>query len=145
MSGIPSMLQPLSPLELPPFKLSNIPNMIPSNTPSLVPFDNQKLQNLHLSRSPGSQKSVIPISMPKSLQPWTEGTSALPGDLELTSAVAHNEILIQAVPIQHVTSCMFSDNMPAVSWCTKGNTTTKGQSPIFCSSLPFIAAIITID
>ena len=50
-------------------------------------------------------------------------------DLELAGAVAHDDVLATSAPrIAHTSTCSFSDNTPAVSWKTKGSTTTTGPA-----------------
>ena len=50
-------------------------------------------------------------------------------DLELAGSIAQDDILSQALPGQsHLSTCTFSDNTPAVSWKTKGSTTTTGPA-----------------
>ena len=50
-------------------------------------------------------------------------------DLELAGAVAHDDVLATSAPrIAHASTCSFSDNTPAVSWKTKGSTTTTGPA-----------------
>ena len=48
--------------------------------------------------------------------------------LELTGTIAHDAILAQAVSVSHVSTRTFTDNTSAVSWQTKGNTTTTGPA-----------------
>ena len=49
-------------------------------------------------------------------------------DLELTGTIAHDDVLAQAVPVQHVSTRTFTDNTPAQSWRMKGSTTTTGPA-----------------
>ena len=50
-------------------------------------------------------------------------------DLELAGSIAQDDILAQALPGQHhLSTCTFSDNTPAVSWKSKGSTTTTGPA-----------------
>ena len=50
-------------------------------------------------------------------------------DLELAGAIAHDDILVQALRNPtHISSCTFSDNTPAIAWKTKGSTTTTGPA-----------------
>ena len=50
-------------------------------------------------------------------------------DLELAGAIAHDDVLATSVPrIAHISTCSFSDNVPAVSWKSKGSTTTTGPA-----------------
>ena len=50
-------------------------------------------------------------------------------DLELAGAVAHDDVLVQALPPSpHLSTCTFSDNTPAVAWKHKGSTSTTGPA-----------------
>ena len=50
-------------------------------------------------------------------------------DLELSGAVAQDDILANALPtVAHLSTCTFSDNTPAVAWKTKGSTSSTGPS-----------------
>ena len=49
-------------------------------------------------------------------------------DLELTRTITHDDIMAQTVPVSHMSTRTFTDNTPAVSWCTKGNATTTGPA-----------------
>ena len=50
-------------------------------------------------------------------------------DLELAGAVAHDDVLVQALPPSpHLSTCTFSDNTPAVAWKHKGSTSTRGAA-----------------
>ena len=50
-------------------------------------------------------------------------------DLEISGAIAHDDILTTALPtVAHLSTCTFSDNTPAVSWKTKGSTSTQGAA-----------------
>ena len=47
-------------------------------------------------------------------------------DLQLSSAITHNDVLANALPlVAHLSTCTFSDNTPAVAW-KKGSTSTNG-------------------
>ena len=48
-------------------------------------------------------------------------------DLELAGSIAHDDMLAQALPSQvHLSTCLFSDNTPAVAWKTRGSTSATG-------------------
>ena len=50
-------------------------------------------------------------------------------DLELAGAIAQDDVLSSALPdVAHLSTCTFSDNTPAVSWKTKGSTSTQGPA-----------------
>ena len=50
-------------------------------------------------------------------------------DLELAGSIAHDDVLCQALPLtQHISTCSFSDNTPAVAWKGKGSTLTNGPA-----------------
>ena len=50
-------------------------------------------------------------------------------NLELSGAVAHDNILTNALPpIAHISTCTFSDNAPALAWKMKGSTSTTGPA-----------------
>ena len=50
-------------------------------------------------------------------------------DLELTGSIAQDDVLTSALPsVAHLSTCTFSDNTPAVSWKTKGSTSTLGPA-----------------
>ena len=50
-------------------------------------------------------------------------------DLELSGAIAQDDVLTTALPtVAHLSTCTFSDNTPAVSWKTKGSTSTHGPA-----------------
>jgi hypothetical protein len=49
-------------------------------------------------------------------------------DLELAGTIAHDDVLANAVPVTHLTTCGLCDNTPAVSWRTKGSRTTTGPA-----------------
>jgi hypothetical protein len=49
-------------------------------------------------------------------------------DLELFGVIAHQDVLAQAVDVCEHTLCTGSDNTPAVSWHTRGSTTTVGPA-----------------
>ena len=50
-------------------------------------------------------------------------------DLELSGAIAHDDVLASALPtVAHLSTCTFSDNTPAVSWKTKGSTSSTGPA-----------------
>ena len=49
-------------------------------------------------------------------------------DLELAGSIGHDAVLSSAVPVQHMTTCTFTDNTPTVSWRQKGSVTTTGPA-----------------
>ena len=50
-------------------------------------------------------------------------------DLELSGVIVHDDILANALPtVAHLFTCTFLDNTPAVSWKTKGSTSSTGPS-----------------
>ena len=49
-------------------------------------------------------------------------------DLELAGTVGQDAVLATSVPVQHVTSCTFTDNTPTVAWRYKGSVTTTGPA-----------------
>ena len=49
-------------------------------------------------------------------------------DLELAGTIAHNDVLSQEVPVDHISRHTFCDNTPAVTWRNKGNATTAGPA-----------------
>ena len=49
-------------------------------------------------------------------------------DLELAGTIGHDAVLANTVPVQHLTTCSFTDNTPTVSWRHKGNVTSTGPA-----------------
>ena len=49
-------------------------------------------------------------------------------DLELAGTIGHDSVLASSVPIQHLTTCTFTDNTPTVAWQHKGSVTSTGPA-----------------
>ena len=94
-----------------------------TNVPlAITPHRSNLLQQPCLWRSP------FPDSVQDDLVSFKNPTGSITNsDLELASTIpTSDDILASAVPIEHISTCSLCDNTPAVSWRTKGSTTTVG-------------------
>ena len=88
---------------------------------ALLPPKSARLTNPTLWHQPFSkniQEQVVSYENPTG--------SITNSDLELAGTIAHDDVLANAVPVTHLTTCQLCDNTPAVAWRTKGSTTTTG-------------------
>ena len=95
-----------------------------TNVPlAITPHQSNLLQQPCLWQSP------FPPSVQDDLVSFKNPTGSITNsDLELARTIASDDILASAVPIAHISTCGLCDNTPAVSWQTKGSTTTVGPA-----------------
>ena len=93
---------------------------------SLAATNSHKAQESHTLASALSQMLTI-----------TAGCKSVTNsNLELSGVIAHDDILVNALPsITHISTCTFSDNTPAVAWKTKGSTSTTGPATLQTAAL----------
>ena len=98
------------------------------NMPDPLPLSIQPRKADQLS-APVLWRARFPPSVQEQLVSTDNPTGSITNsDLELAGTVGHDSVLAATVPVQHVTSCTFTDNTPTVAWRHKGSVTTTGPA-----------------
>ena len=98
------------------------------NMPEQLPLAIQPLKADRLP-SPALWRALFPQSVQQQLVSLQNPTGTITNsDLELAGTIGHDLMLASTVPVQHLTTCTFTDNTPTVAWRHKGSVTSTSPA-----------------